>query len=129
MTAPDGRRRLLVVDDEPDIRTLVTMSLERLGGMQVVPADSGHAALDLLANDPSIDGIILDVQMPGLDGPSTLERVRELPHGATLPVVFLTASVQPSQRRALEQLPVTSLISKPFDPVTLPDLVRSAFGW
>ncbi|MGN6599722.1 MAG: response regulator [Actinomycetes bacterium] len=129
MGTGEPHRRLLIVDDEPDIRTLLSMSLERLGGFEVVSVGDGQAALDLLTSGTTVDAVLLDVQMPGLDGPSTLTKLRELPGCEQLPAAFLTASVQVSQRRALEDLPVNALIEKPFDPVTLPDTVRSVFGW
>ena len=110
-------RRLLLVDDEEDIRAVARLSLESVGGWEVVTAASGAEALGTATSAP-FDAILLDVMMPELDGPSTLERLREA--GVQAPVVFLTAKVQPGDRRALEATGAAGILAKPFDPMRLP---------
>ena len=110
-------RRVLLVDDEEDIRAVAQLSLESVGGWEVVTAASGAEALGT-ATDASFDAILLDVMMPELDGPSTLERLRAA--GVDTPVVFLTAKVQPGDRRALEATGAAGILAKPFDPMQLP---------
>ena len=121
--------RILIVDDDDDIRTVARMSLGRVGGHDVVAASSGAEALAALsdADGDAFDGVILDVQMPGMDGRSTLAAIREAGH--TLPIVFLTAQVQRDERSALEALDVSGVLSKPFDPMQLPADVAGVFGW
>ena len=120
-------RTVLVVDDEPDLRALMRMSLEFVGGHRVVAAGSGEEALTVLAAERP-DAVLMDVAMPGMDGPATLramiERGSEVP-----PVVFITASVQESELAALRDLPVAGVMAKPFDSVTMPAELESLLGW
>lgn len=118
-TAP----RALVVDDDEGIRNVVDIALNLVGGFEVTEASNGDEALTLIS-DQSFDVVVLDVMMPGLDGPSTLKRIRQTLHGADVPVVFLTAKAQPHERRELEGLGVNGVIVKPFDPMTLADDIR-----
>ena len=111
-------RRLLLVDDEDDIRAVAQLSLESVGGWDVVTAGSGAEAVRAATTEP-FDAILLDVMMPELDGPTTLERLREA--GVAAPVVFLTAKVQPGDRRALEATGAAGILAKPFDPMRLPE--------
>ena len=110
-------RRVLLVDDEDDIRAIAELSLRSLGGWDVRTATSGVDALRV-TEDEAFDVIVLDVMMPELDGPSTLARLREA--GVTAPVVFLTAKVQPADRRDLAATGAAGLVAKPFDPMRLP---------
>ncbi|MEY2996444.1 MAG: hypothetical protein RLZ86_783 [Actinomycetota bacterium] len=119
-TAPHA----LIVDDDDGIRSVVDIALGLVGGFDVTEATSGEEALRLLEHH-RFDVIVLDVMMPGLDGPSTLGRIRQTTNGATVPVVFLTAKAQPHERRALEALGVRGVIVKPFDPLSLADDLRS----
>ncbi len=111
-------RRVLLVDDEDDIRAIAEVSLRSIGGWDVRTAASGPEALQVLGDD-AFDVIVLDVMMPELDGPSTLQRLRA--SGVGTPVVFLTAKVQPADRRALEEAGAAGLLAKPFDPMRLSD--------
>lgn len=122
-------RRLLLVDDEEAIRTIARLSLERIAGFTVIPAASGRAALEAAADDGPFDVVLLDVMMPGLDGPATLARLRAGPLPAGVPVVFLTAKTTPADRERLLALGAAGVIAKPFDPMTLPDQVRAITGW
>ncbi|MDA0371849.1 MAG: response regulator [Actinobacteria bacterium] len=119
-TAPHA----LIVDDDDGIRSVVDIALGLVGGFDVTEATSGEEALRLL-EDHRFDVIVLDVMMPGLDGPSTLTRIRQLSNGASVPVVFLTAKAQPHERRSLEALGVNGVITKPFDPLSLADELRT----
>jgi two-component system OmpR family response regulator len=113
--------RLLLVEDEEDIRAIACMSLERVGGWTVVPVASGQAALEAAESDGPFDVVLLDVMMPGMDGPATLEGLRTCGLAAEVPVVFLTGKVQTADRRRLHSLGAAGVIAKPFDPLTLPD--------
>ena len=116
-------KRLLLVDDEEAIRTIASISLERIGGWTVIPAVSGQEALDAARDDGPFDAILMDVMMPGLDGPDTLARMREehVPAQQQVPVVFMTAKVGAAERERLLSLGASGVIAKPFDPMTLPD--------
>ncbi len=118
---------MLVVDDEEDIREVAQLGLETFAGWDVRTAASGPQALHDAAADPP-DVVLLDVMMPELDGPSTLAALREHPATRDVPVVFLTAKVQASERRRLEDL-AAGVIAKPFDPVRLAGEVAERLGW
>jgi CheY-like chemotaxis protein len=113
--------RLLLVDDAEDIRMISCISLERVGGWMVVPVASGEAALKALEHEGPFDAVLLDVMMPGMDGPSTLRQLRAHGLPAAVPVVFLTAKAQSAERQRLMSLGVAGVIAKPFDPLKLPD--------
>jgi CheY-like chemotaxis protein len=116
--------RILLVDDEPDIRTIGEMSLGEIGGFEVVTADSGAAAVAAASADPP-DLVLLDVMMPELDGPATLRRLREDERLRGVPVVFLTAKTQKEEVERLVALGALGVLAKPFDPMTLPDELRA----
>jgi CheY-like chemotaxis protein len=111
--------RVLVVDDEDDIRQIAQLSLERIGGWTVVTASSGDEAVELAAHEGPFTVVLLDVMMPGSDGPATLKRLRSGPLDARTPIVFLTAKVQPADRQRLLELGAAGVIAKPFDPTQL----------
>ncbi len=115
--------RILCVEDEPDIQAVARVALELLGGFQVHLCANGQEAL---ATVPAFvpDLILLDVMMPGMDGPTTLARLRADPASAGIPVIFLTAKVQPEEVRHYQGLGALDVIAKPFDPMTLAAQVR-----
>jgi len=114
-------RRLLLVDDEDAIRTIAAISLERVGGWTVISAPSGHAALQAAQDDGPFDAVLMDVMMPDLDGPTTLQRMRDGVLGDQVPVIFLTAKLGAAERERLLTLGAAGVIAKPFDPMTLPE--------
>jgi CheY-like chemotaxis protein len=112
-------RRVMCVEDDPDIRTILELSLGTVGGFSVCCCADGRAALAAVPGfRPEL--VLLDVMMPGLSGPETLAVLRELPEMRGVPVVFLTAKAMPDELEQLLQLGATGLIVKPFDPMTLP---------
>jgi len=116
--------RILYVEDDPDIQTVATLALEVVGGLKVKVCSSGEQALKE-AEAFSPDMLLLDVMMPGMDGPTTLAALRHLPSLKTVPAVFMTAKVQPHEVDQLIALGAESVIAKPFDPMTLANQVRS----
>ena len=121
-------KRLLVIDDEDHIREVAAVSLEMVGGWDVLTASSGAEGIaSAQAEQP--DAILLDVMMPEMDGPATLRRLRTNASTAHIPVVFLTAKVQASDHRRFAELGVTGVLAKPFDPMVLPDDVAGLLGW
>lgn len=116
--------RIFYVDDEADIRTIVEFALEDEQDLQLALCASGQEALEQ-AGDFSPDLILLDVMMPGMDGPTTLQHLRENPQLAETPVVFVTAKVQPHEIEHLKSLGAADVIGKPFDPMALADKVRT----
>jgi two-component system OmpR family response regulator len=117
--------RLLLVEDDESIRAIAHLSLERLGGWSVVDAPSGEDALRMLTAGESFAAIVMDVMMPGLDGPATLRRLQDDGLLAGTPVVFLTAKAQRAERERLSALGADGVIAKPFDPLSLPEQLRA----
>ena len=117
-------KRILFVEDEPDIQTIVQIALESIGGFTVEACDSGAQAIDKAA-DFSPDLILLDVMMPDMDGPVTLKALRELPATASTPIIFMTAKAQPWEIQRFRSLGALDVITKPFDPMTLSDQVAA----
>lgn len=110
--------RILYVEDEPDIQSVAKLALEVLGGYEVLLCGSGIEALKQVCGfSPSL--ILLDVMMPDMDGPTTLQRLREDPNTAKIPVIFLTAKTQASEVKRYQALGALDVIAKPFDPMTL----------
>ena len=111
-------RHILCIDDEEDILQITKMSLETLGGFRVsVCHGSGDALAEVKRLRPDV--VLLDVMMPGQDGPSTLKLLQEDPDVAKIPVIFLTAKAQPSELANLIRLGAKGVISKPFNPMLL----------
>jgi two-component system OmpR family response regulator len=115
--------KLLVVDDDPDIRRIAGLALERIGGYRVRLAGDAREALALAAADPP-DLVLLDVSMPGTDGPATLAALRA--HHATegVPVVFFTAASSDAEIARLCALGAVAVVPKPFEVADLPRRVR-----
>jgi CheY-like chemotaxis protein len=111
-------RSILYVDDEPDIREIVQIALSLSGTMKVHTAESGEQGLTL-ARALLPDLVLLDVMMPGLDGPTTLSRMRKDPIIAPIPVIFMTAKAMPKEVALLHEMGAAGVIAKPFDPMQL----------
>ena len=115
---PQPLARILYVEDEPDIRAVAQMALEAVGGFTVIACSSGSEAL-AAAPTAHADLLLLDVMMPGLDGPSTLKALRAMPATAGTPVIFMTAKVQAAEVAQYRELGAIDVIHKPFDPMEL----------
>ncbi len=118
--------RLLLVDDEPDIRAIARMALERVGGWQVTAVGCAADALAAAESEPP-DVVLLDVMMPDVDGPEMFARLRPL-LGEDVPVIFLTARAQAADVARLRALGAAGVIAKPFDPLGLPGEVAGIIG-
>jgi len=116
-------RKVLLVDDEDDIRTIGQLSLSRVGGWQTVLASSGADAVSKAAAEAP-DLILLDVMMPGMDGPTTLGKLRAQEATAKTPVIFMTAKIQKQEVARYLELGAVGVIGKPFDPMTLPAEIK-----
>ena len=115
--------RILLVEDEEDIRAVAEVALEVVGGFTLKTCSGGQEALASIADfGPQL--LILDVMMPDMDGPETLRAIRELPGFANTPAVFMTAKVQSEEIASYLAEGAVDVIPKPFDPMTLSDRVR-----
>jgi two-component system, OmpR family, alkaline phosphatase synthesis response regulator PhoP len=121
-------KRVLLVDDEDDIREVAGMSLETVAGWSILAARSGREGLKIAAEQQP-DAILLDVMMPDMDGPSTFKNLQENDSTKSIPVIFLTAKAQTREQRGFRELGAQGVISKPFDPLTLADQVAEILGW
>lgn len=117
-------QHILYVEDDADIRTIAQLALEAVGGYTLKVCASGQEALETVAAGYRPDLILLDVMMPGLDGPGTLSGLRRLPPTMETPVVFMTAKVQASEIAYYESLGAIGVLAKPFDPMALAAQVR-----
>jgi two-component system OmpR family response regulator len=114
--------RVMYVDDEPDIRTIVEFALEDEPGMSLRVCASGAEALET-APGFRPDIVLLDVMMPGMDGPTTLQHLRGMPELSAARFAFVTAKVQPQEVAHFKSLGAAAVIAKPFDPMALADQV------
>jgi CheY-like chemotaxis protein len=111
-------KKVLVIDDEEDVRYILRMSLGRVAQFTVVDASSGEEGLALAKSEqPAF--ILLDMMMPGLDGVAVFRRLRAAPETAAIPVIFLTAKAMAYELQRLTDLGAKGVILKPFDPLTL----------
>ena len=121
-------RHVLVVDDDDMVREITQLTLETVAGWRVRSASGGEQALALLREELP-EAVLLDVMMPGMDGPATFRAMQEDPALRDVPVVLLTAKMQVGAAQPWEGLDVAGIIAKPFDPMTLADQVSSLVGW
>lgn len=120
-------KRILLVDDDDAIRQVAAMSLQVYGPYEVLAADSGAAAL-AQAEVFKPDIVVLDVSMPGMDGPAVLKALRELPALRNTPVIFLTGRTQAREVGVFRGLGAADVIAKPFDPQHLAQRVSAVLG-
>ena len=121
-------RRILIIDDEDDIREVAALSLEATAGWQIYAARSGAEGIAMAAQHHP-DAILMDVMMPGVDGPTTFRSMQANPAIADIPVILLTAKVQGVDQRRFANLGVASVLFKPFDPLTLAYQISDVLGW
>lgn len=119
--------KVLIIDDEDDIRQIARFALNKIANWDVVDSPNAEAGIALaVAEKP--DAILLDVLMPGMDGPAALAALRKNPKTAGIPVVFLTARGLPAEVERLKKQGAAGVITKPFDPMTLAEDMSSMIG-
>lgn len=121
-------RRILIIDDEEDIREVAALSLETVAGWNVLTANSGSDGIRKAMSEQP-DAILMDVMMPAMDGPATFREMQRTPGIEHIPVLLLTAKVQGVDQRRFAGLGVCGVLFKPFDPLTLADQMSTALGW
>lgn len=115
-------KRILIVDDEPDIREATQVCLEVSKGWQVMTASSSKEGLaKAISEQPDV--VLLDVMMPDMDGLATFAQMQTNPKTHHIPVILLTAKTQPDDRHRFAQLAIAAVITKPYDPLTLADQI------
>jgi two-component system, OmpR family, response regulator len=120
-------KRIMLVEDDPDVQTIASMALIDIGEFDLTVCSSGREALEQVGQvKPQL--ILLDVMMPDMDGPTTLEAMRRLPLDSQPPIIFMTAKVQPQEQQRYLSLGAIEVIAKPFDPVSLADQLHAAWA-
>jgi len=121
-------RRILIIDDEYDIRAVAQLALKRVAGWEVATAASGSEGVtQAIAEQP--DAILLDVMMPNMDGIATYQALQEDPKTQAIPVIFLTAKIQATEQRRFAALGAAAIITKPFKAMELSKLIATALNW
>jgi two-component system, OmpR family, alkaline phosphatase synthesis response regulator PhoP len=121
-------RRILIIDDEYDIRAVAQLTLKTVGGWEVMSASSGQEGLIKAATEQP-DVILLDVMMPEMDGIETFRALQADPATQSIPVILMTAKVQASEQRRFAELDVVGIITKPFKAMKLPEQIAIILGW
>jgi CheY-like chemotaxis protein len=121
-------KRVLIVDDEADIRAIIQGCLEEIAGWQVLTATSGETGIELAIIEQP-DGILMDVSMPGIGGLAAFRKLQSDQRTEMIPVAFLTAKTLPEEQERWNALGIRGIIDKPFDPMTLVERVMDVFGW
>lgn len=121
-------KRVLIIDDDEDIRTVTRIALEKFAGWQPVLAGSGLAGLAIAQSQP-LDAILLDVSMPDMDGLAVLTALQTHPTTQTIPVILLTAKVLPCDRRQFANLSIAGMIAKPFNPLEIHHQIAALLHW
>jgi CheY-like chemotaxis protein len=121
-------KKILIVDDEECIQTVVQFGVQMVVDWEVLIASSGHQGIETACAEKP-DVILLDVMMPDMNGIDTFKALQADPQTAQIPVIFLTAKAQTSERRQFNDLGVSGVITKPFNSLDLPDLIAKILDW
>jgi CheY-like chemotaxis protein len=121
-------KRVLIIDDEETIQTVVKFGINLAANWEVLTASSGPQGIQMAQTEP-VDVILLDVMMPEMDGIATFQALQSQPHTCEIPVIFLTAKAQTDERRQFNDLGVSGVITKPFNSLDLPTLIAKLLHW
>jgi len=120
-------KKILCIDDEEDITEVAGMALETLGNLEVLKSNSGSSGIEKATNlQPDL--ILLDVMMPEMDGPATLGKILSNPDIKHIPVIFMTARVQPKEIQEYIDMGAIGVIEKPFDPMSLYQTIKNIWN-
>lgn len=116
--------KIMYVEDEPDIRLVAEIALKQVAGFELKVFSDGYESLEEITDfKPQL--VLLDVMMPGMDGPQLLKRIKEMPEFADTPIVFMTAKAQADEVEKLKRMGAENVITKPFNPMTLGNEIRA----
>ncbi|MTJ55137.1 response regulator [Anabaena sp. UHCC 0253] len=121
-------KKVLIIDDEEDIREVAQISLEIMAGLEVIVARTSREGIQK-AETEQPDAILLDVMLPDMDGLITFEQLQSNPQTKHIPVILLTAKVQPSDQRRFATIGIKAVITKPFKPAQLAEQLLVALNW
>lgn len=128
MTTKMTSKKILVIDDEDDIREVAKISLELMAGFNVILAETGQEGIKK-AEYEQPDAILLDVMLPDMNGIDTLAKLQDNPLTKNIPVIFLTAKTQITDQHRFAKLNIKAMITKPFKPATLVQDLMTSLGW
>ncbi|MBD2358687.1 response regulator [Tolypothrix sp. FACHB-123] len=123
-----SKKRILLIDDEKSLATVIQVCLENLADWTVVKAESGREGL-IKAQTEKLNAILLDVMMPDVDGFTVLQELKKNPITQGIPVMLITAKVEPTKHHQYDELGIVGVINKPFDPLKLAEQVAGILGW
>lgn len=123
-----SKKRILLIDDEKSLSTVIQACLENLADWTVLKAESGREGL-LKAQNEKLNAILLDVMMPDLDGFTVLKELKNNPVTQAIPVMLITAKVEPTKHNQYANLGIVGVIDKPFDPLKLAEHIANILGW
>jgi CheY-like chemotaxis protein len=121
-------KRVLIIDDEETIQTVVKFGINLAANWEVLTASSGPQGIQMAQTEP-VDVILLDVMMPEMDGIATFQALQSQADTCEIPVIFLTAKAQTDERRQFNDLGVSGVITKPFNSLDLPTLIAKLLHW
>ena len=121
-------KRILFIDDEEDIKMLARFCLELEADWEMISASGGKEGIEL-AEAEQPDAILLDAMMPEIDGMQTLEKLQNNPKTNHIPIIFVTAKAQASDRHRFYTAGAKGVINKPFDTLTLASQISGFLGW
>jgi CheY-like chemotaxis protein len=121
-------KRVLIIDDEETIQTVVKFGISMAANWEVLTASSGPQGIQTAQTEP-LDVILLDVMMPEMDGIATFQALQSRPETGHIPVIFLTAKAQTTEKRQFNDLGVSGVITKPFNSLDLPSLIAKILHW
>ncbi|MDH5766221.1 MAG: response regulator [Gammaproteobacteria bacterium] len=120
-------KKIMYVEDQADIQMVAKVALESVAGFEVLICSDGEEAINKVVNFGP-DLILLDVMMPGMDGPTTKTELAKIPEIKDIPVIFMTAKIQPNEVEEYKNMGAIDVIPKPFDPMTLGDQIRNIWN-
>ena len=119
-------KRIMYVEDDQDIQAIARIALETVGGFTLNVCSSGQEALDnVIAFKPDL--LLMDVMMPGMDGPTTLKAIKKIPEVSKTPIIFMTAKVQTDEVANLLAMGAMEVIPKPFNPMQLANQIITVY--
>ncbi len=121
-------KRILIIDDEESIQTVVEFGLKMTAGWEVISASSGNEGISRAQTEP-LDMILLDVMMPEMDGLATFRALQLNDQTRSIPVIFLTAKAQASEKRLFHETGVNGIITKPFNALELAQQICQVLNW
>lgn len=121
-------KRILIIDDEETIQHVVQFGIQMISGWEVLKANSGSEGIHT-AQTEQLDVILLDVMMPDMDGLNTFKKLQADPKTKKIPVIFLTAKAQTSEKRQFQDLGISGVITKPFNSLELPEQIAKILNW